>query len=139
MIFTGKKERAEHYNNIILKDIKNRPLEGIRIAIQDNYYIGGTRITLGSRSEFSRTYASKSETTDLVPLLEEVGATVIGKTICSALSIIDNPTQKGDYQIPLNPRGEEDSLIAGGSSGGSAAAVAAYDWLNLAICSDSKL
>ncbi|QKX59452.1 uncharacterized protein TRUGW13939_06586 [Talaromyces rugulosus] len=112
------------------------PLEGMRIAVQDNYYIGGTRISLGSHNEFSR-FARKVETADLVPLLKEVGATVIGKTTCSPLFIISDQTKRGHCQIPLNPRGEEDSLIAGGSSGGSAAAVAAYDWLDLAICSDT--
>jgi hypothetical protein len=30
-------------------------------------------------------------------------------------------------------------LIAGGSSGASAAAVASYDWIDISICSDSKL
>jgi hypothetical protein len=29
------------------------------------------------------------------------------------------------------------NLITGGSSGGAAAVVAAYDWIDLAICSDS--
>ena len=48
-----------------------------------------------------------------------------------------HPTQSVDYQAPFNPRGDG-YLIAGGSSGGNAAAIAAYDWLDLALCSDSK-
>ena len=50
---------------------------------------------------------------------------------------MEHPTQSVDYQAQFNPRGDG-YLITGGSSGGSAAAIAAYDWLDLAICSDSK-
>lgn len=50
---------------------------------------------------------------------------------------MEHPTQSVDYQAPFNPRGDG-YLIAGGSSGGSAAAIATYDWLDIAICSDSK-
>lgn len=50
--------------------------------------------------------------------------------------MMEHPTQSVDYQAPFNPRGDG-YLIAGGSSGGNAAGVAAYDWLDLSICSDS--
>lgn len=50
---------------------------------------------------------------------------------------MEHPTQSVDYQAPFNPRGDG-YLIAGGSSGGNAAAVAAYDWLDVALCTDSE-
>ena len=52
--------------------------------------------------------------------------------------MMEHPTQSVDYQAPFNPRGDG-YLIAGGSSGGNAAAIAAYEWLDIALCSDSKL
>ena len=55
----------------------------------------------------------------------------------SAFAMMEHPMQSIDYQASFNPRGDG-YLITGGSSGGSAAAVAAYDWIDLAICSDSE-
>ena len=51
--------------------------------------------------------------------------------------MMEHPTQSVDYQAPFNPRGDG-YLITGGNSGGSAAAIATYDWLDIAICIDSK-
>ena len=65
------------------------------------------------------------------------GAQVVGKTHLSSFAMMEHPTQSVDYQAPFNPRGDG-YLITGGSSGGSAAAIAAYDWLDTAICGDSK-
>lgn len=42
-----------------------------------------------------------------------------------------------DYQAPWNPRGDQ-YQSTGGSSSGSAAAVAAYDLLDIAIGTDSR-
>lgn len=50
--------------------------------------------------------------------------------------MMEHPTQSVEYQAPFNPRGDG-YLITGGSSGGAAGAVAAYDWIDLAICSDN--
>ena len=69
--------------------------------------------------------------------LVNAGAQVVGKTHLSSFAMMEHPTQSVDYQAPFNPRGDG-YLITGGSSGGSAAAIATYDWLDIAICSDSK-
>ena len=52
--------------------------------------------------------------------------------------MMEHPMQSVDYQAPFNPRGDG-YLICGGSSGGNAAAVAAYDWLDISLVSDSML
>jgi Asp-tRNA(Asn)/Glu-tRNA(Gln) amidotransferase A subunit family amidase len=51
--------------------------------------------------------------------------------------MMEHPMQSVDYQAPFNPRADG-YLITGGSSGGTAAAIAAYDWLDIALCSDSE-
>lgn len=51
--------------------------------------------------------------------------------------MMEHPMQSVDYQAPFNPRGDG-YLIPGGSSSGSAAAAASYDWLDISICTDSE-
>jgi hypothetical protein len=48
----------------------------------------------------------------------------------------EEPLEYIDYQAPWNPRGDR-YQSTGGSSSGSAAALAAYDWLDIAIGTDS--
>ena len=69
--------------------------------------------------------------------LIDAGAHVVGKAHLSSFAMMEHPTQSVDYQAPFNPRGDG-YLITGGSSGGCAAAIATYDCLDIAICSDSK-
>lgn len=69
--------------------------------------------------------------------LVDAGANVAGKAHLSSLAMMEHPTQSVDYQPPFNPRGDG-YLITGDSSGGSAAAIATHDWLDVAICRDSK-
>ena len=113
------------------------PLKGIRVAIKDNYHIRGTQTSLGNRAYFE-TSSLQEDTAEVVIRLIDAGAHVVGKTHLSSFAMMEHPTQSVDYQAPFNPRGDG-YLITGGSSGGSAAAVATYDWLDIAICSDSKL
>ena len=112
-------------------------LKGIRVVIKDNYHIRGTQTSLGNCAYFE-TSPLQEDTAEVVIRLIDAGAHVVGKTHLSSLAMMEHPTQSVDYQAPFNPRGDG-YLITGGSSGGSAAAVAAYDWLDIAIYSDSKL
>lgn len=66
------------------------------------------------------------------------GAHIVGKAHLSSFAMMEHPTQSVDYQAPFNPRGDG-YLMTGGSSGGSAAAVAAYEWIDISVCSDSKI
>ena len=111
-------------------------LKGIRVAIRDNYHIRSTRTSLGNRAYFE-TSPIQEDTAEVVVRLINAGAHVVGKAHLSSFAMMEHPTQSVDYQAPFNPRGDG-YLIAGGSSGGSAAAIATYDWLDIAICSDSK-
>ncbi|RHZ70336.1 hypothetical protein CDV55_108201 [Aspergillus turcosus] len=113
----------------------DRPLRGIRVAVKDNYHIKGTPTTLGNRAYFE-TYPIQENTAEAVSRLLKAGVHVVGKVHLSSFAMMEHPTQSVDYQAPFNPRGDG-YLITGGSSGGSAAAVAAYDWIDIAVCSDT--
>lgn len=113
-----------------------RPLEGLRVAVKDNYHIKGTRTSLCNRA-YLDTYPVQQISADVVSRLVAAGARILGKTYMSCFAMMEHPTQSVDFQAPFNPRGDG-YQICGGSSGGSAAAIAAYDWIDLAIASDSK-
>lgn len=109
---------------------------GIRVAVKDNYHLRGIRTSLGNRAYYESN-PIQNVTATILSRLVNAGAHIVGKAHLSAFAMMENPMQSIDYQAPFNPRGDG-YLIAGGSSGGNAAAVAAYDWLDLSICSDSK-
>lgn len=109
---------------------------GIRVSVKDNYHLRGTKTSLGNRAYYELN-PFQNATAALLSRLINAGVHIVGKAHLSAFAMMEHPTQSVDYQAPFNPRGDG-YLIAGGSSGGNAAAVAAYDWLDLSICSDSK-
>src|SRR6266571_180490 len=95
------------------------PLHGIPISLKDNICTAGIRTTAGSKilSDFV-----PKEDAPLVGLLKQAGAVILGKTNMHefAYGVTSNNPHFGPVR---NPWGLE--RIAGGSSGGSAAAVAA--------------
>jgi hypothetical protein len=107
----------------------------LRIAVKDNYHIQGIKTSLGNRAHFNL-YPTQNATAKVVSKLIDQGAHIVGKAHLSSFAMMEHPTQSVDYQAPFNPRGDG-YLITGGSSGGSAAATAAYEWIDIAICSDS--
>jgi len=98
---------------------RTRTLEGVILAVKDNIAVAGAPMTGGSRL-FSGTYSTRDASA--VDRLVKAGALVIGKTHLHELAMgatSDNPFF-GRCRNPWNPR-----LSPGGSSGGSAVAVAA--------------
>lgn len=94
-------------------------LAGIPIAVKDLYETAGVRTTSGSL--FFKDYIPKQDAA-VVRVLKTAGANIIGKTSTHeiALGVTNiNP----HYGTPRNPW--DTARITGGSSGGSAAAVAA--------------
>ncbi len=76
------------------------------------------------------------KTAKSIQKLIDAGAEIVGKSKLSSFAAREEPTECVDYQAPFNPRGDGYQSPAGSSSG-SAAAVASYDWLDFAIWTDS--
>lgn len=66
-----------------------------------------------------------------------MGAVIVGTTKLASFAATEEPVECVDYQAPWNPRADAYQSPAGSSSG-SGAAIGAYDWLDIAIGSDSK-
>lgn len=97
------------------------PLAGVPVAIKDNMCTEGMLTTCSSKilSNFIPTFSSEA-----VINLEKAGAVVIGKTNMDEFAM-GSTTETSYYGVTRNPRNPEH--VPGGSSGGSAAAVAANE------------
>jgi amidase len=97
---------------------EERPLLGVPIALKDNHNLAGDLTTNGTDG-FTEPATSDSE---MVRRLREAGAIVIGKTHLPELAVCGF-TESATWGVSRNPWNPE--RTPGGSSGGSAAAVAA--------------
>lgn len=97
------------------------PLAGVPVAIKDNLCTEGILTTCSSKilENFIPTFSSEA-----VLNLERAGAVLIGKTNMDEFAM-GSTTETSYYGVTKNPRNPEH--VPGGSSGGSAAAVAAEE------------
>ncbi|MEK7951497.1 Asp-tRNA(Asn)/Glu-tRNA(Gln) amidotransferase subunit GatA [Luteolibacter soli] len=97
-----------------------RPLGGIPIAIKDNINVLGEQCTCGSKF-LAKGYTAPYDA-HVTGLLRDSGAILFGRTNMDEFAM-GSATENSALQVTRNPH--DLSRIPGGSSGGSAAAVAA--------------
>ncbi|EME42539.1 hypothetical protein DOTSEDRAFT_73403 [Dothistroma septosporum NZE10] len=112
-----------------------KQLHGKRILVKDNFDIEGVKMSL-CNAAFYDLSAPAQRTAPVIQRLLECGAVIVGTTKLSSMISREEPSESMDLIAPANPRGDGKQSPAGSSSG-SAAAVAAYDWVDFAIGSDS--
>lgn len=94
-------------------------------------------MTLCNKSYYEL-YPAREGTAKCLEILRSESAVIVGTTKLASFAATEEPIECIDYEAPWNPRGDGYQSPAGSSSG-SGAAIASYDWLDIAIGSDSKL
>ena len=112
------------------------PLAGMHFGLKDIYHARGLPTAAGSIA-YQLTHDIPEETAPSIQMLLDLGAVIVGKTRTSQFAHGANPWEFVDVPYSWNPRADG-YLTASASSSGSACAIAAYEWLDFTIGSDTR-
>src|SRR2546421_4897990 len=107
-------------NHAALEGSGAGPLAGLAFAAKDAFHIAGARTGFG-QPDWLRTHSPASETAAAITRLLAAGANMLGKTHCDELCY-SLTGENVHYGTPVNVNAPD--RVPGGSSNGSAAAVA---------------
>lgn len=115
-----------------------KPLGGMRVGVKDVLGLKGVRTGNGNRA-YAQCYPPSRYNTGFIEEMIEQGAIFVGKTKTAEFAGTQEVVADWvDYSYPFNPRGDL-YIRATGSSTGSAAAIATYPWLDVALGTDGEL
>ncbi|CAG5156554.1 uncharacterized protein ALTATR162_LOCUS4351 [Alternaria atra] len=113
----------------------DRPLAGERVGIKDLYDVKGLQTSGGSQA-WARITPVSNGTAPSVQQIINLGGVIVGKQKLAQFASGANPWEWQDEHYPFNPRGDG-WLTCSASSSGGGCSIAAYDWLDYAIGSDT--
>lgn len=116
------RQQAEQVKAKVARGEDPGPLAGVPISIKDIFCVQGTTTTAGSRILYN---FRPPYTATTVARLEQAGALILGKTNLDEFTYGSSSESSAFQPHPNNPWNTQH--VTGGSSGGSAAAVAAYE------------
>lgn len=104
--------------------------------IKDIYHLAGVKSSYGNRAYYNL-YPPKNATAPAVQRLIDAGAIIVGFQKPSQFANGEEATADWvDYHSPFNPRGDG-YQDPSSSSSGAGASIASYDWLDIALGSDT--
>ncbi|RSM14451.1 hypothetical protein CDV31_005468 [Fusarium ambrosium] len=115
---------------------KEKPLAGVRVGVKDIFALAGVKRSNGNRAWYGL-YPPANQTATAIQSLIDAVAIIVGLQKLSQFANGEAATADWvDYHTPFNPRGDGYQDTSS-SSAGAGASVASYEWLDLAIGSDT--
>ena len=112
-----------------------RPFAGYRVGIKDLFDMKGLITSAGSRA-FAHISSPAETTAPSTQRIVDLGGVLVGKYKLAQFASGADPWEWQDEHYPFNPRGDG-WLTCSASSSGGGCGIAAYDWLDFAIGSDT--